>query len=609
MNRMLRESVVSKALSKLSKPDRTKLLILAVIQAILGGLDLIGVALIGLLGALSVTGLQSKQPGDRVGAFLRILHLSDMSFQTQSAIIGSLAATFLMLKTSLSILLTRKALKFLAIRAAMLSTTLARRVLNQDFLHLQKYSSQKILFSLTSGVNSLILGVLGSIVSMIADSTLIVVMLVGLFFVNPIVALGSLLFFSLIGFILHFRLSGRALKLGYTNSNLNIGSNSAILEALASFRELYVRDRMNFYSKRIGDSRKALADTAADIAFMPNISKYVLESSVVIGALLLAVSQFLIQDAKHAIATLSIFLAAGTRIAPSILRLQQGALMIRTSAGGAVTTLEMYESLGEPSIDNFKNIEILTLEYQDFEPKFQISELTFKYPNNEENAIESLNLDAPAGSIVAIVGPSGAGKTTLVDLLLGILEPTVGSISISSETPRRAIKKWPGAISYVPQDIVIIDGSIKDNISLGYPSESAKLDWYEKILSISQLSDFVNSLEEGINSQVGERGAKLSGGQRQRVGVARALFTNPKLIILDEATSSLDADSENKLSAAINGLRGNVTVIVIAHRLATVQNADIVCYIDKGKVLGIGGFEELRVKIPDFDKQAKLLGL
>jgi len=137
MNRMLRESVVFKALNKLSKLDRTKLLILAVLQAILGGLDLIGVALIGLLGALSVTGLQSKQPGDRVGAFLRILHLSDMSFQTQSTIIGSLAAIFLILKTSLSIFLTRKALKFLAIRAAMLSTTLVRRVLNQDFLYLQ----------------------------------------------------------------------------------------------------------------------------------------------------------------------------------------------------------------------------------------------------------------------------------------------------------------------------------------------------------------------------------------------------------------------------------------------------------------------------------------
>ena len=367
--------------------------------------------------------------------------------------------------------------------------------------------------------------------------------------------------------------------------------------------------RINFYTDRIAVSRKLLADTSADLTFMPNISKYFLESSVVIGALLLAMSQFLVADAKHAISTLTIFLAAGTRIAPSILRLQQGALAVKTHIGSARSTLDLIDSLVSVSVNTSEPSNSLTIDHQDFEPKFQISELTFKYPNNEENAIESLNLDAPAGSIVAIVGPSGAGKTTLVDLLLGILEPTAGNIFISSETPKGAIKKWPGAISYVPQDIVIIDGSIKNNISLGYPSDSAKLDWYEKILSISQLSDFVNSLEDGLNSQVGERGAKLSGGQRQRVGVARALFTNPKLIILDEATSSLDADSENKLSAAINSLRGNVTVIVIAHRLATVQNADIVCYIDKGKVLGIGGFDELRVKIPDFDRQAKLLGL
>ena len=609
MSRRLHESVVRKALSKLSKPDRAKLLLLAVFQAIFGVLDLIGVALIGLLGALSVTGLQSKQPGNRVGTILRLLHINEMSFQSQSAIIGLLATSFLVLKTILSVILTRKALRFLAHRSGLLSSNLAQKVLNQNYLFLQRIPSQRILFSLTSGANSLILGVLGSVVSIISDSSLIIIMLVGLFLVNPAVALGSLFYFGLIGLILHFRLSGQALKLGQKNSLLTINGNSLILEAIASFRELYVRGRINFYTDRIAVSRKLLADTSADLTFMPNISKYFLESSVVIGALLLAMSQFLVADAKHAISTLTIFLAAGTRIAPSILRLQQGALAVKTHIGSARSTLDLIDSLVSVSVNTSEPSNSLTINHQDFEPKFQISELTFKYPNNEENAIESLNLDAPAGSIVAIVGPSGAGKTTLVDLLLGILEPTAGNIFISSETPRGAIKKWPGAISYVPQDIVIIDGSIKNNISLGYPSDSAKLDWYEKILSISQLSDFVNSLEDGLNGQVGERGAKLSGGQRQRVGVARALFTNPKLIILDEATSSLDADSENKLSAAINSLRGNVTVIVIAHRLATVQNADIVCYIDKGKVLGIGGFDELRVKIPDFDRQAKLLGL
>jgi len=609
MNRRLHGSVVLKALSKLSKPDRTKLLILAVFQAVFGVLDLLGVALIGLLGALSVTGLQSKQPGNRVGTILRLLHINEMSFQSQSAIIGLLATSFLVLKTILSVILTRKALRFLAHRSGLLSSNLAQKVLNQNYLFLQRIPSQRILFSLTSGANSLILGVLGSVVSIISDSSLIIIMLVGLFLVNPAVALGSLFYFGLIGLILHFRLSGRALKLGQKNSLLTINGNSLILEAIASFRELYVRGRINFYTDRIAVSRNLLADTSADLTFMPNISKYFLESSVVIGALLLAMSQFLVADAKHAISTLTIFLAAGTRIAPSILRLQQGALAVKAHIGSARSTLDLIDSLVSFSVNTSEPSNSLTIDHQDFEPKFQISELTFKYPNNEENAIESLNLDVTAGSIVAIVGPSGAGKTTLVDLLLGILEPTAGNIFISSETPRGAIKKWPGAISYVPQDIVIIDGSIKNNISLGYPSDSANLDWYEKILSISQLSDFVNSLEDGLNSQVGERGAKLSGGQRQRVGVARALFTNPKLIILDEATSSLDADSENKLSAAINSLRGNVTVIVIAHRLATVQNADIVCYLDKGKVLGIGGFEELRVKIPDFDRQAKLLGL
>ena len=229
MSRRLHESVVRKALSKLSKPDRAKLLLLAVFQAIFGVLDLIGVALIGLLGALSVTGLQSKQPGNRVGTILRLLHINEMSFQSQSAIIGLLATSFLVLKTILSVILTRKALRFLAHRSGLLSSNLAQKVLSQNYLFLQRIPSQRILFSLTSGANSLILGVLGSVVSIISDSSLIIIMLVGLFLVNPAVALGSLFYFGLIELILHFRLSGQAFKLGQKNSLLTINGNSLIL--------------------------------------------------------------------------------------------------------------------------------------------------------------------------------------------------------------------------------------------------------------------------------------------------------------------------------------------------------------------------------------------
>ena len=220
-----------------------------------------------------------------------------------------------------------------------------------------------------------------------------------------------------------------------------------------------------------------------------------------------------------------------------------------------------------------------------------------------------MNLEISHGEFVAIVGSSGAGKSTLADLILGLLKPDQGEVLISDHQPQDAIREWSGAIAYVPQDVLIVNGTIRENIALGYPRDSISQEHIERSIEVSQLDDFVLSLPEGIESRVGERGAKLSGGQRQRLGIARALYSNPKLIILDEATSALDGKTEADLSAAINRLKREVTVVMIAHRLSTVRDADKILYLDQGKALALGNFEEVRSKVVAFDHQAKLMGL
>ena len=215
----------------------------------------------------------------------------------------------------------------------------------------------------------------------------------------------------------------------------------------------------------------------------------------------------------------------------------------------------------------------------------------------------------PPGSSVAFVGPSGAGKTTIIDVLLGVLNPDNGSVSISGLAPLLAVAKWPGAVSYVPQDVVIAAGSIRENVALGYPIGEASDELVMGALKVAHLDEFVSSLPEGIETQVGERGAKISGGQRQRLGIARAMFTRPHLLVLDEATSSLDGETEVSISEAIHSLRGSTTVVLIAHRLSTVRNVDMVVYLSKGKVLAKGTFDEVRSMVPDFDRQAKIMGL
>jgi ABC-type multidrug transport system fused ATPase/permease subunit len=244
-----------------------------------------------------------------------------------------------------------------------------------------------------------------------------------------------------------------------------------------------------------------------------------------------------------------------------------------------------------------------------FEPVIDLSKVSFKYSVGSELVLNNLDLEIKKGESVAIVGPSGAGKTTLVDVLLGVLEPENGDVAISGKPPSETIRTWPGAISYVPQDVLITNGTIRENVAMGFPLESVSDKAIWQALAIAQLDDVVNELEFGLDTHVGDRGTRLSGGQRQRLGIARAMYTAPKLLVLDEATSSLDGQTESDLAEAIHNLKGKVTVVMIAHRLSSVRKVDKIIYLENGAVRSSGTFQEVRSEVPNFDQQANLMGL
>ena len=602
------KSTIGRSMRVLSRADQKKVVAVAVLQICMGALDLLGVIAIGLLGALSVTGIQSHKPGDRVSAALRLLHISNSSFQTQATILGVGAVALLVGRTILSIFFTRRILFFLSRKGAAISANLISRLLSQSLLMVQERTTQETLYAVTSGVSLITLQVLATAVVLVSDLSLLLVMAVGLFAVDPMTSIGTFFVFSLIGYFLYRFMHVRAGKLGLKSSELNIQSNEKIVEVFGSYRESVVRNRRDYYAREIGKLRFALADASAEISFMPYVSKYVIESSVVIGALLIGATQFVVQDATHAVATLAIFLAAGTRIAPAVLRVQQGSIQIRGALGQATPTLELIEALGDASmVENIDDtVDIL---HVGFDSKIQVAGISLTYPNKTSPAISEVTLTIPSGTSVAFVGPSGAGKTTVIDVLLGVLNPDKGSVLISGLPPLLAVAKWPGAVSYVPQDVVIAAGTIRENVALGYPLEMATDELVLSALKVANLDKFVSSLPNGVDTQVGERGAKISGGQRQRLGIARAMFTRPHLLVLDEATSSLDGETEASISEAIHALRGSTSVVMIAHRLSTVRNADVVVYLSEGKVMATGTFSEVRTAVPDFDRQAKLMGL
>jgi ABC-type multidrug transport system fused ATPase/permease subunit len=592
----------------ISPKDRRKIVLVTILQVFINLLDLLGVAIVGVLGALTITGIRSQEPGTRVSALLSTLHLDGIQFQKQVAILGALAMFALIIRTTLSIYFSKRTFRFLANRSALISGNLVSKLLSRPLLEIQTRSTQENLYAVTTGVSIITAGVIGSLVLSVADISLLVIMIVGLFVVDPTVSITTTLLFGAIGFGLYKFMHVRVASIGATQMDLSIKGNDSILDALNSYRELVVNNRRGAAAQKILTQRLALANLTADLQFIPTLSKYLIETTVVLAAVIISAIQFLLQDSTRAIATLAVFLAAGSRIAPAVLRLQQNSLQIRNSLSASSSTLDILEQ--------FNDLETLEVEnstsdkqYLGFKPSISLTGVNFSYPGSNSEVLKDINLEILPGDFVAITGVSGSGKSTLVDLILGVMNPNSGEIKISESSPLDAFQKWPGAVGYVPQYVYLIQGTVRDNFEIGLNDIQSHDDAYIKALTDAKMEFLFSFPNLGLDTMVGENGTKLSGGQRQRLGIARALTTSPRLLILDEATSSLDSETESELSGSIQALKGSSTIIMIAHRLSTIRQANKVVYLNEGKIQAVGTFEEVRSQVPDFDNQAKLMGL
>ena len=594
-------STLTRCFNLLSLRDRRKLVLASTAQILLSVLDLIGIGLVGLIGALAVSGIQSQNSSGRVQKLLEFFQIDSYTIQTQVSIIGLMAAFVLISRTILSMIITKRILFFLASRCAILSKRLTTGILSKSLLFIQMKSTQELVYAASVGVETVFLKVLAAGVAFVADAALLTFMLAILIIVDPVIALVTLLLFLGVAVLLFYFMHSHAQSLGIKNSRIEVEINDKMVEVLRSYREALVHDRLGYYTNRISSFRESSFELIAKINFLPSITKYVIELTLVIGCLLIGGIAFLINDAPKAVATIAVFMAVSSRIAPAVMRLQQSAIQIRSNLGAAEITIGLSEDLG--LIEYFKKPNnSFDSEYEGFVGSISVNKLSFKYPGSDENSLSNINFEINAGETLAIIGRSGAGKTTLVDSLLGILPINdEAEVKISNLKSSEAFKKWPGAISYVPQNINLISGTIRENISFGYDSNHyADSDFWDA-LEIADLSGFVNSLPNGLDHRLIESGSNLSGGQRQRLGIARALFTKPKLLILDEATSALDNETERAISKALAALAGKITIVVIAHRISTIKNADKILYLGAGEIQAIGNFDYIKSNIPNFD--------
>jgi len=575
--------------------------------------------MLGIVVALSASSLTGETP-TFVATVLDRVELANTEPLTLSLVLALTAGALLVLKSIISYLLTRRTLRFLANRQAMVSGELAAHLLARPLLFIQRRSSQETAYALTSGVNATILGVLGNAVMIASELTLVVVLIAGLAAVDLIVTVFTIVFFVLIGLLLHKILANWAGSLGAKGAQVEVASYASVQEVIRTYREVSVVGRRSMYVDRFRGLRWQAASVQADLQIMSQVSKYVFEIALVFGGGLLAISQLLTRDAAAALAVIVVFLAAASRMMPSLLRMQASSLNIRSSAGTAEFTLALAKELEEEKSEGPKTI-ILDFETRrrvemglreghfEFVANVRLEQVELSYPNASVPAISGITLNVNPGTSLALVGSTGAGKSTLADLILGVLVPEAGAVTISGQEPSVAICQSPGAITYVPQDISLVNGTIRDNVALGLPQDLVLDDRIWEALERAQLADFLSEQRDGLDTVVGEHGMRLSGGQRQRLGLSRAFYTRPKLIVLDEATSALDAETEQAVSQTLVDLEGDVTLIVIAHRLATIRHCDQVAYLDRGCITAIGTFAEVREQAPDFDHQAQLHGL
>lgn len=372
-------------------------------------------------------------------------------------------------------------------------------------------------------------------------------------------------------------------KIGYFGQKMRETNKDIfkwIEQSFGGIKEVKVLNREDFFSEKFDQSYFGYADNLLKYQIYSNIPKPFMETMCVAGLLLVIIMKINLGENTGAfVPTLIIFGAAALRLLPSFNRMSANLSAILYNQNGIHA---IYKDLKEAKdLKGYKDSEDRLQE--EIKGNIEIQDLYFKYPKTDKFILEDLNLTIPVKTSVALIGASGAGKTTLADLILGILTPQKGSIVVNGQDIFENLKSWHHRVGYIPQNIYLMDDTIKRNIAFGIPEEEISENQLERAIEEAQLKKFIDELESGVNTYVGEKGIKLSGGQRQRIGIARALYGNPEVLVLDEATSALDNETEAAVMDAINILQGNKTLIIVAHRLSTIKNCDSIYEIKTGK--------------------------
>ena len=518
---------------------------------------------------------------------------------------GSIVLIMLSTASILSIITTWRLSLFALSVGTEIGDRLYRYYLNKDWLFHASGSSAQLTKQIATEALRVTNFIILPLIQMNARLVLALFIIVGIFIYNPLIAIVGVTLF-ICGYVVIYKvIRKRIARYGQHVSTTSTDRFRLMNEGFGGIKDILLYNRSQDFIDQFEMSGKVLAHAQGVNTALSQVPRYLMEL-LAFGALITLVLVLLIANngtLSQVLPVLAIYALAGFKLLPALQQIYASVTTVRgnTAAFEAIKA----DLLASLTLDEQSKADLQSNDFQ-YIKKIKLDNVSFTYPNKMSPALNNINIEIPVNATIGFVGESGSGKSTLIDLLLGLIEPSQGALMLDNKTIGSNNKHaWQQRIGFVPQSIFLSEGSIAENIAFGLNKKDIDIEKVQQAVKYSHLESLVNSLPQGLNTKVGERGIQLSGGQRQRIGIARALYNQADVLVFDEATSALDGITEKVIMDAIQELSGQKTIVMIAHRLKTVQKCDVIYFIEQGRVVDQGTYQQLIDSNPKFKKMAE----
>jgi len=581
--------LVKDLFSLLDSSQRKRLIVLQFLVVLMAVLEIIGVATI--IPFMSLVGDINQLQQDTL--YAKAYQFSGLNSENYFIfLLGLCVLSMLFLSTMISMYTTWR----LAMFANKIGMEIADRLysfyLKQNWLFHASGSSAQLTKKIATETQRVTSGILVPLVHINSKFVLALFLSLSIFVYDPIVASIGTLIISLIYLFLFRGVRSRLQRNGSEISKANEHRFRLMNEGFGGIKEVLLLARDNDFINRFKTTGKIFAYSQGTNQALALVPRYFMEL-VAFGSMIILVLYLVYTnngDLGRVLPLLSVYALATVKLLPALQQIYGNFAQIK---GAAAAFNSIHKDLKESSKNQLIKPNLIkgSLKLKD---GIELENISFTYPNKDKPALNRLNMYIPVNSVTGIVGPSGSGKSTLIDILLSLIEPNDGYLKVDGKVINEDNKRlWQNAIGFVSQSIFLSEGTIAENIAFGLPQDQINIEQIHKVIKLAHLNELVDNLENGVNTKVGERGVQISGGQRQRIGIARALYHKPDVLVFDEATSSLDGITEKLIMEAIHSFSGKKTIIMIAHRLKTVEKCDQIFFIDNGSTVDKGSYQEL----------------